>query len=95
MRALAATTWCLDYSAVRSLFWARLTVLADGAAEVLDLDGRTHRFADEASARDWLGEDEYTPWTTLLADGEIDADTELPSASDDRALVPLMRVDRS
>ncbi len=95
MRAVAATTWWLDYSVAPSLYWARLTVFVDGAAEVLDLDGRTHRFRDEAAARDWLAEDEYTLWTNLLADGEIAADTEPPSAPDERTLVRLLRVERS
>jgi len=58
--------------------WARLTVYDDGAADVLDCDGRTHKFGDETAARAWLHEDEYSLLEHLTADGEVPSDLQAP-----------------
>ena len=53
--------WWIDEGGLPDLLWARLQVFSDGSAEVLDLDGRLHRFPTERAARYWLLEDEYVP----------------------------------
>jgi hypothetical protein len=87
------TSWWLDESALPDRFlWARLQVAEDGSAVVLDLDGVYHRFEDRQLAHYWLIEDEYSPWTELVQDGEIGADVTPPVATSDQELVPHMAV---
>jgi hypothetical protein len=57
--------WWLGVGGLPDLLWARLQVFSDGSAEVLDLDGRVHRFPSEQAARYWLLEDEYEPLDSL------------------------------
>ena len=93
--AQGETSWWLDWSALPDrLLWARLDVASDGSAVVLDLDGRYHRFPDEQSAKDWLYEDEYSLLVHLVEEGEVDDTVLPPSAPNDEALIPLMRVNR-
>lgn len=89
---VAGTTWWLDSSAAPDcLNWARLQVFADGSVEVLDLDGKYHRFKTTEEAKLWLLEDEY-----FLAEHVIDEENlvgvVVPSAAYDKDLVPLMHV---
>ena len=50
------TEWWLDVSALPDMHWAQLRVFANGTADVLDLDGRTHEFASAVEAANWLSE---------------------------------------
>jgi len=93
-------TWWLDDSGFPDLLWARLRVFADGSADVLDLDGKVHRFLTEQEARAWLAEDEYQPFESLsdddLKDGGLTREELVPpSALQDADLVPKMLVRRS
>jgi hypothetical protein len=83
------TSWWLDWAA-SGLIWARLTVANDGSAEVLDCDGKYHRFADEQAARLWLNEDEYSLLQHMIEDGAVPESTVPPQALTDQELVPLM-----
>lgn len=94
MPEVVETSWWLDESALPDLLWARLRVFADGSAEVLDLDGRCHRFGSRDEAALWLNEDEYSPLADLVEDGEVQLDVAPPQAENDRGLVPLMLVRR-
>jgi hypothetical protein len=51
--------WWLDEASLPDVVWARLHVLPDGSAEVLDVDGRTEHFASMRDAQLALSEDEY------------------------------------
>jgi hypothetical protein len=88
-------SWWLDWSALPDLHWARLRVFEDGASEVFDLDGKTHRFETEDEARHWLSEDEYSALDTLMEQGEVVPTVAPPAAATDAALVRLMVVRRS
>ncbi|MFI4969130.1 MAG: hypothetical protein ACHP7D_02915 [Lysobacterales bacterium] len=78
-----------------TLVWARLDVLDDGIAEVLDSDGRTLRYDDEATARMALLDAEYRAF-----DGIDEDDAELlgfdleeiepPRGDSDEELLPRM-----
>jgi hypothetical protein len=93
MPSVVETSWWLDWSALpERLLWARLRVLADGTAEVLDLDGHYHRFDNRQEAAFWLDEDEYSTLAHLVEDGEVGVDVAPPQAENDRCLVPLMLV---
>src|SRR5262245_681873 len=90
---MGEASWWLDASALPGhLLWARLEVLADGSAVVLDLDGRYHRFPDRAAAVLWLAEDEYESLAGLVAEGAVGSGVAPPAAATDRELVPLMAV---
>lgn len=67
-----SVSWWLDWSALPDRYlWARLTVYDEGSTEVLDCDGRTHKFGDATSARNWLLEDEYSLLEQLKANGDV------------------------
>ena len=78
-----------------TLIWARLDVLEDSIAEVLDSDGRTLRYDDEATARMALLDAEYRAF-----DGIDEDDAELlgfdleeiepPRGDSDEELLPRM-----
>ncbi|MEO6278207.1 hypothetical protein [Roseateles sp.] len=85
-------SWWLDWSALpERKVWARLTVVASGDAEVLDCDGQRHQFPSAAAACLWLGEDEYSQMSDLIADGELPAHQNPPSARTEGELVQMMR----
>ena len=89
------TTWWLNWSWLpERLLWARLRVASDGTAVVFDLDGVYHGFADRQSATFWLNEDEYSLFTHLVEDGEVEVGICPPTAISDQELVPLMLVER-
>jgi hypothetical protein len=98
-RAVDGERWFLDVSGFPDLLWARLQIFTDGSAEVLDLDGKVHRFSSEQEARYWLAEDEYQALESIdaedLAYGGL-AREELvpPSAVAQSELVPQMQVRR-
>ena len=89
------TSWWLDWSGLPDLLWARLRVSSDGSAEVLDLDGNYHHFAEKQEAVNWLLEDEYSQLALLVEDGEVGADVMPPSARTDADLIPQMLVRRT
>jgi hypothetical protein len=70
-----------------------LIVADNGAAEVLDCDGKYHRVGNEQAARLWLNEDEYSPLQHMIEDGVVPESTVPPQASTDQELVPLMASD--
>jgi hypothetical protein len=97
MAATPYETWWLDTSGLPDLLWARLTVFSDGAAEVLDLDGRRTRFANVDDARYFLLEDEYETVDSIdlneFADAGLPARPPRPPRADnDVALVSMMLV---
>ena len=93
MSASAEITWWLDWgSAPEQLLWARLSVFADGSAEIFDLDGRYHQFKGRNDAIDWLLQDEYVRYESLLLDGEIPSGVIPPTASNDALLQTHMHV---
>jgi hypothetical protein len=95
MTEAVETSWWLDWSGLPDhLLWARLRVFADGSAEILDLDGRYHRFGDREAAVLWLNEDEYSLLEHLVEDGEVGLEVLPPTAEDDAELVQLMMVQR-
>jgi hypothetical protein len=53
------TEWWLDESTLPEITWARLCVLPDGTAEVLDANENTTFFASAKDAADSLSQDEY------------------------------------
>jgi len=95
---IVETSWWLDFAALPDLHWARLQLLSDGSAAILDLDGRTHRFADAEQATRWLGEDEYSRWSDAgdafwrdeCADAGCEPPAGPPSAGSDAELIALM-----
>lgn len=96
MKSPVEESWWLDWSALPDrLLWARLWDFADGSAKVLDLDGAYHWFSNGADARFWLAEDESSKFQDLIEDGEVPAEIQVPTAANDRELVPLMSVERS
>jgi hypothetical protein len=95
MHPRAVSEWWLDWSALPDrLLWAYLTVLADGAAEVLDCDGVKHSFPHERAARSWLAEDEYSPLQDLIETGDIEPDVRPPETQADKDMVRHMSVRR-
>src|SRR5690349_11193411 len=95
MSTIVETSWWLDWSALpERVLWARLRVCSNGAAEILDLDGRCHRFDSRTDAVLWLNEDEYSLLADLIEDGEVGIDIVPPHAENDEFLVPLMSVIR-
>lgn len=93
MRA-SSVTWWLDWGALPDrLIWARLGLLSDGGAEVLDCDGKTHHFHSEEAARLWLAEDEYSTLETLVEEGEVEPLLP-PTASSEKDLVAKMYASR-
>ena len=93
-------TWWLDTSGFPDLLWARLRVFVDGSADVLDLDGKVHRFRTEQDARFWLAEDEYVSLESIEDDELTYAaltreELVPPSALRDSDIVPKMFVRRS
>jgi hypothetical protein len=85
------TSWWLDFSALpKRLLWARLGVLSDGTAQLLDCDGVHHKFPSEAAARLWLLEDEYSMLEVLIENGDVPSNIEPPSATLEADLLPLM-----
>ena len=89
-----ATQWWL--AAVGDmLVWARLTVLGDGVAEILDSAGGTLRYDDETAARMALLDAEFRAFDGLDEDDAamlgFDLDEiEPPQGEDDAALLPQM-----
>lgn len=88
-------SWWFDTSALPTLLWARLRVLAAGAAEVFDLDGRTTHFDRAEEAETFLGEDEYSCLDDLVEEDWADYGFSFgppapPSAASDEALLELM-----
>ena len=78
-----------------TLIWARLTVLDDGIAEVLDSDGGTLRYDDETAARMALLDAEFRALDGLDEDDAamlgFDLDEiETPRADSDEDLAPRM-----
>ncbi len=78
-----------------TLIWARLSVLDDGLAEVLDSDGGTLRYDDETAARMALLDAEFRALDGLDADDAallgLDLDElEPPQADSDEDLLPQM-----
>jgi hypothetical protein len=89
------TTWWLMWSMLpEKLNWARLTIASDGSAEVLDCDGKYHRFATRDDARNWLNEDEFSRLDRLIEDGEVEIGTMPPSAASDAELIPKLLIHR-
>ena len=87
------TSWWLSWDAPERLIWARLTVADNGSAEVLDCDGKHHRFSDEQAAKLWLNEDEYSLLAHMIEDGVVRESIVPPHALTDEELVPLMVAD--
>jgi len=78
-----------------TLIWARLSVLDDGIAEVLDSDGGTLRYDDETAARMALLDAEFRAFDGIDEDDAaafgFDLDEiEPPSAESDEDLLPRM-----
>lgn len=78
-----------------TLIWARLSVLDDGLAEVLDSDGGTLRYDDETAARMALLDAEFRAFDGLDADDAAELgfdldDVEPPNADNDEDLLPHM-----
>jgi len=78
-----------------TLIWARLSILDDGIAEVLDSDGGTLRYDDETAARMALLDAEFRALDGLDEDdaamfGFDLEDIEAPRADDDEDLLPQM-----
>lgn len=87
-------SWWLDWSALpQRKIWARLTVVANGNAEVLDCDGNHHQFPSAAAACLWLGEEEYSRMSDLIVSGELPACQSPPFAKAECDLVQMMKVD--
>lgn len=63
------TDWWLMTCDLPHLNWARLSVDADGAVDVLACDG-SHQFASVAAAEEWLREDEYSSLGDIVEDCE-------------------------
>ena len=87
------TSWWLSWQAPKRLVWAWLTVADNGSAEVLDCDGKYHRFSDEQAAKFWLNEDEYSLLAHMIEDGLVGESVVPPRALTDAELVPLMAAD--
>ncbi len=90
-------SWWLMYCSFPSLNWARLRVFVNGMAEVLDMDGSTHKFEEAQNARNWLLEDEYVSYDFLDTEDEKEYGIDLsqikvPNASSEKELVKLMYV---
>ena len=84
-------SWWLDWSALpERLLWARLGILSDGTAQVLDCDGVHHEFPSEGAARLWLLEDEYSMLEVLIENGDVPSNIEPPSATLEADLLRLM-----
>ena len=91
MSDLIEESWWLEWGSDSTrLLWARLRVLADGSAEVLDLDGKHHHFEGRDDAALWLAEDEYSRYEHLVADGDVPPTTRPPTAESERELVQKM-----
>lgn len=65
-------SWWLMVSSFPDLNWARLRVGSKGDAEILDMDGNEHFFKSESAAINWLLEDEYTQYSKLDQEDEIE-----------------------
>jgi hypothetical protein len=78
-------SWWLMYCDLPNLNWARLRVFPAGSAEVLDSDGKTHEFATEKAAINWLHEDEFTAFAKLNAEDEIEYGIKLSEISPPKA----------
>jgi hypothetical protein len=87
------TSWWLSWDAPERLIWARLTAADKGSAEVLDCDGKHHRFSDERTAKLWLNEDEYSVLAHMIEDGVVPESIVPPRAVTDEALAALMIAD--
>ncbi len=95
MTEVVETYWWLDSSALPDrLLWARLRIFSDGSAEILDLDGRSHRFGDRGRAKLWLLEDAYCLLADLIEGGDVGIDAVPPQAENDGASAPWMRTKR-
>ena len=79
-----------------SLNWARLRILADGSADVLDSDGHLRRYHSVEAAVTDLEDDEFIRYEVAPSIyptvGVQWADVRPPSAADDSALIPKLYV---
>ncbi len=84
------------YGRLRAIFVMSIfcAFLCFGSAEVFDLDGGYHCFANRQAATLWLNEDEYSLLEHLVEDGEVGVEVSPPAAEDDVELVRLMTVRR-
>jgi hypothetical protein len=92
--------WWLDVTGFPDLLWARLKVLRNGTAQVLDLDGKLREFSTEQAACEWLLADEYERLESIDGDdlryaGITRDELVPPSAGSDAELVPKMLVRHS
>lgn len=89
--------WWLMSSSFPDLNWARLRVYGSGVADIYDMDGRLWEFGSEEQARNWLSEDEYTPFPDLDESDAQDLGRPLesiqpPQGENDDELLPQMFV---
>ncbi len=86
---MSSTQWWLVTFGDR-LHWARLTVLANGTAEVFSANGETERFPDEDGAKTALFDAEYRAF-----DGIDEEDAELMGFDLDSVAPPHTGMDAS
>ena len=85
--------WCASLG--NTLMWARLTVMASGAAEVLTASGEVNRYDDETAARMALLDADYYAFDGLdeqdaaLLGFDLDS-VQPPSADNDAELLPRL-----
>ncbi len=93
--AITKVQWWLMWCDFPNLNWARLRVYDNSSTDVFDMDGRTHQFADEEEARNFLFEDEYSELSTLDDEDEKELGVSLssitpPVGETDEELLPQM-----